>query len=46
MSKVVTRFSYGMAEVIWVKGTCKVHGRAEVDYDDFEELGIEEEKTL
>jgi hypothetical protein len=42
VSNVVTTYRRGAAEVVKVEGDCKKHGRVEVDYDDFEELGIEE----
>lgn len=42
VSNVVSTYYPGRAEVGKVMGDCKKHGRVEVDYDDFEELGIEE----
>ena len=42
VSNVVTTYNRFCAEVKKVEGDCKKHGRVEVDYDDFEELGIEE----
>jgi hypothetical protein len=29
--------------VVRVEGTCKRHGRVEVEYEDFEELGISDQ---
>jgi len=42
VSNVVTTYYPGRAEVGKVECECKTHGRVECDYDDFEELGIEE----
>lgn len=42
VSNVITTYNRFSATVIKVEGDCKKHGRVEVDYDDFEELGIEE----
>ena len=42
VKNVVTTYNRGMAEVVKVEGDCKKCGHVEVDYDDFEELGIEE----
>lgn len=42
VSNVVTTYNRFKAEVIKVEGDCKKHGRVECQYDDFEELGIEE----
>ena len=43
VSNVVTTFNHFSAKVIRVEGDCKTHGRVEVDYDDFEELGVNED---
>ena len=41
VSNVITNYCSGTAEVKSVKGDCKKCGKqVEVDYDDFEELGI------
>ncbi|KKN06992.1 hypothetical protein LCGC14_1071820 [marine sediment metagenome] len=42
VKNVVTTYYRGTATVGKVMGDCKKHGRVRCDYDDFEELGIEE----
>jgi hypothetical protein len=40
---IVRRFDEQFNHVGYiVKGDCKTHGRVECDYDDFEELGIDD----
>ena len=42
VKNVVTTYNKFTAKVIKVEGECKIHGKIEADYGDFEELGIEE----
>lgn len=39
---VITKYRPGTMEIVKVMGDCELHGRVEVDYDDSEELGIED----
>ena len=42
VKNVVTTYNKFSAKVKKVEGDCKTHGKVECNYDDFEELGLED----
>jgi|WetSurMetagenome_2_1015567.scaffolds.fasta_scaffold725745_2 hypothetical protein len=42
VKNIVSTYNKFTATILKVEGDCKKHGRVEVNYDDSEELGIED----